>query len=181
MPTPDLTSPWKKTQSVNINIGGRVEQKLLTSHVMGTFSSLATHKRTSLINLKSIHGLSTFRDLVTQSGGGLVYHPGPNLAREYELSCAPSVDGKAILETAEYGAFQPGFAAELNHLMVLQNGQGLNSTQATMLLEIYRMYGLDPTQPLVVNMNNNTRTAGSDITQSITTNGAVTTVTREIE
>lgn len=53
---------------------------------------------------------------------------------------------------------------ELSHLSSLQNGQGLSSVQATMLLEIYRLYGLDPTKPLVV--TDNSRTVGG-ITQAI--------------
>lgn len=101
-----------KTPSVVLDIGGNVEEKLLTSHIVSPFGTFATHKRTSLINLKSIHGISAFRDLVIQENGGLVYHPGPNLSREYELSCSANALGRAILETAEYGKFQPGFASE---------------------------------------------------------------------
>lgn len=63
---------------------------------------------------------------------------------------------------------------ELTYLMTLQNG--LTSVQATMLLEIYRLYGLDPTRPLVVTTGD--RTAGAEITQSINTAGSTTTVTR---
>lgn len=66
-------------------------------------------------------------------------------------------------------------APELAHLMQLQNGQGLDSTQATMLLEIYRLYGLDPMRPLVVTATS--RTAG-DIAQNIQTDTVQTTVTR---
>jgi hypothetical protein len=65
---------------------------------------------------------------------------------------------------------------ELTHLLSLQNGQGLDSTQATMLLEIYRLYGLDPTKPLVVTKT--TRSAGAGISQNITTNDNQTTITR---
>jgi len=65
---------------------------------------------------------------------------------------------------------------ELNHLLTLQNGEGLNSTQATMLLEIYRLYGLDPTRPLVVTKTN--RSAGAGINQNISTNDNQTTISR---
>lgn len=64
---------------------------------------------------------------------------------------------------------------ELSHLLTLQNGQGLDSTQATMLLEIYRLYGLDPTKPLIVTQTS--RTAGT-ISQNIATNQSQTVVTR---
>lgn len=66
---------------------------------------------------------------------------------------------------------------ELAHLMALQNGAGLDSTQATMLLELYRIMGLDPTKPLVVTTTS--RSAGSEITQAISTNSTSTTVTRD--
>ena len=65
---------------------------------------------------------------------------------------------------------------ELTHLLALQNGEGLNSTQATMLLEIYRLYGLDPTRPLIVSKTN--RTAGAGINQNISTTTDQTTITR---
>lgn len=44
-------------------------------------------------------------------------------------------------------------------------GDGLTGTQATMLLEMYRLLGLDPTRPLVV--TSTTRDAGAEIEQSI--------------
>lgn len=52
---------------------------------------------------------------------------------------------------------------------------GLTPTQQTMLLEIYRLYGLDPTAPLVV--SDTSRVAGS-INQSITSTPTQTTVQR---
>lgn len=64
--------------------------------------------------------------------------------------------------------------AELAHLMALQNG--LTNTQATMLQEIYRLYGLDPTKPLVV--TNTSRSAGAEVQQQIVTDTNSTTVTR---
>lgn len=63
---------------------------------------------------------------------------------------------------------------ELTHILAMENG--LTSTQATMLLEIYRMYGLDPTRPLVVTDTN--RSAGPEITQTINSGASITTVTR---
>jgi len=65
---------------------------------------------------------------------------------------------------------------ELTHLLTLQNGQGLDTAQATMLLEIYRLYGLDPTRPLVV--TNSSRNAGAGISQTIVSGAGTTTVTR---
>lgn len=62
---------------------------------------------------------------------------------------------------------------ELTHLMTLQNG--LTPAQATMLLEIYKLYGLDPTSPLVV--TDTSRNAGT-VHQNITSTTNQTTVTR---
>lgn len=65
---------------------------------------------------------------------------------------------------------------ELTHVMTLQNGMGLDSTQATMLLELYRIMGLDPSKPLIVTQTS--RTAGVEIQQTISTNASQTTVVR---
>lgn len=53
---------------------------------------------------------------------------------------------------------------------------GLTEAQNTMLQEIYRMYGLDPTRPLVV--TNTSRNAGPEIGQNIVCTDNVTTITR---
>jgi hypothetical protein len=65
---------------------------------------------------------------------------------------------------------------ELTHVMTLENNPGLTPTQATMLLELYAIMGLDPLKPLVVTQTQ--RTAGSGITQTINTNTTATAVTR---
>ena len=65
---------------------------------------------------------------------------------------------------------------ELGHILTLENNQGMTPTQATMLLEIYRLYGLDPTKPLVV--NNSQRIAGAEIIQNIQSNDTQTIITR---
>lgn len=64
---------------------------------------------------------------------------------------------------------------ELTHILTLENNPGLTATQATMLLEMYELLGLNPTKPLVVTQS--TRTAGT-ISQSIATNSTQTVVTR---
>lgn len=53
---------------------------------------------------------------------------------------------------------------------------GLTTEQATMLMEIYALYGLDPTKPLVV--TDTARIAGANISQTISSNVTTTTVTR---
>jgi hypothetical protein len=63
---------------------------------------------------------------------------------------------------------------ELTHVMLLENG--LTASQATVLQEIYSIFGLDVTKPLVV--TGNARTAGAGITQQIVTNSNQTVITR---
>lgn len=53
---------------------------------------------------------------------------------------------------------------------------GLTTNQSTMLLEIYELYGLDPTKPLIV--TNTSRDVGVDISQTIVSDANQTTVTR---
>lgn len=52
----------------------------------------------------------------------------------------------------------------------------LTTSQENMLLEVYRLLGLDPTRPLVVSPTS--RTAGSEISQSISLNGSEYTAQR---
>ena len=72
-------------------------------------------------------------------------------------------------------AVRAELSPELSHLNTLQNGMGLDSAQATMLLEIYRLYGLDPTRPLVV--TDTSRTVG-EIYQTISSSQTSTTIVR---
>jgi hypothetical protein len=59
-------------------------------------------------------------------------------------------------------------------------GQGLTAGQATMLLEVYELLGLDPAKPLVVDHTAYRRVPadGSSINQTVATAGDVVTVTR---
>ena len=66
-------------------------------------------------------------------------------------------------------------SAELAHILTIQNNPGLTNTQATMLLEMYELLGLDPAKPLLV--TSTTRTAGT-ISQTIATDSSHTIVTR---
>lgn len=66
-------------------------------------------------------------------------------------------------------------SVELAKIMTLENNPGLTVGQATMLLEMYDLLGLDPTKPLVVTTT--ARTAGT-ISQTIDSNPSSTIVTR---
>lgn len=59
--------------------------------------------------------------------------------------------------------------------IITSSGGGLTVQQATQLRELYEVFGLDPTKPLVVTLD--ARTAGN-ISQSIATTASQTTVTR---
>lgn len=88
-----------------------------------------------------------------------------------------STNGSSNLSASDIvAAIKSELSTELTHLMTLQNGSGLNSAQATMLLEIYRLYGLDPTKPLIV--TDTFRGAGSEIQQTIQSNQSQTVITR---
>ena len=71
-------------------------------------------------------------------------------------------------------AIRTELSSELVHLVSLQNG--LTTGQSTMLLELYRLMGLDPTRPLYV--DSNSRTILPEIEQAIDNNSARTIVTR---
>lgn len=67
---------------------------------------------------------------------------------------------------------------ELAHVMTLENNPGLTSGQATMLLELYQLAGLDPLKPLIVTQNIRQIGDGTGILQNIATNTNQTVVTR---
>lgn len=71
-------------------------------------------------------------------------------------------------------AVRTELSSELVHLVSLQNG--LTTNQATMLLELYRIMGLDPANPLVVTRSS--REAGSIRQTIVDADGSSTTVTR---
>lgn len=92
-----------------------------------------------------------------------------------------SVDAiKAVTDTMPTAAniadaVRAELTPELAHILTLENNPGLTPSQATMLLELYNLAGLDPSKPLLVTKT--ARTAGT-ITQSITGDSNSTTVTR---
>lgn len=89
------------------------------------------------------------------------------------LTSAPVYDGPSTQDIAD--AVRVELTPELSKIMTLENNPGLTQSQATMLLEMYELLGLDPTKPLMVTTNS--RTAG-DISQAIITDSNSTIVTR---
>ena len=85
-------------------------------------------------------------------------------------------DGITIVPAAVVTAkaVRAELSPELIHLVSLQNG--LTAGQSTMLLELYRLMGLDPTRPLYVDRGS--RTVLPEIVQTLDDNTTRTIVTR---
>lgn len=79
------------------------------------------------------------------------------------------------LNTASSGGVDLQALADAVWDNLASNGS-VPGSYAVILKEIYQLYGLDPTKPLVVTQNS--RTAGVGISQNIVTNSTQTTVTR---
>jgi hypothetical protein len=92
-----------------------------------------------------------------------------SMGNKLNTASSGGVDYQALAD-----AIRVELTPELTHVMLLENG--LTASQATVLQEIYQLYGLDPTKPLIVSTNS--RTAGAGITQTISTNPSQTTITR---
>jgi hypothetical protein len=74
-------------------------------------------------------------------------------------------DGGSIFATT-LGAYNVHTETKVSNLIDrISAGSGLTSGESTMLLEMYRLLGLDPTRPLIV--TSTTREAGGEIEQSI--------------
>lgn len=138
-------------------------------------------------NVRIMITVSNLIDTVSTSGGG-----GGGVAdwtdtEKNQIRYRLGIDGETTTPTLQPNldigevvgnAVRDELQTELTHLMTLQNGAGLDSVQSLMLLEIYRLYGLDPTKPLIVSTTH--RVAGNDIVQTISTDSdQTTTVTRQ--
>lgn len=73
-------------------------------------------------------------------------------------------------------AVVPNNSAGLQIVTVNTGASALTNEQDTMLRELHRLDGLDPSRPLVV--SDTTRTAGAEISQTVVTTPTTTTVTR---
>lgn len=89
------------------------------------------------------------------------------------------IDQATVQAALTAQGYTPARAAAIDYLDVPISSGSLSNTQQTMLLEMYRILGLDPTLPLVVTPT--TRKVpldGSEIEQSIVKVGSTVTVTR---
>lgn len=76
-------------------------------------------------------------------------------------------------------AVKTELSSELIHLVSLQNG--LTSGQATMLLELYNIMGLDPLKPLIVSSIERKVGTDNSLKQSIQNVNGVVTLTRIVD
>jgi hypothetical protein len=83
--------------------------------------------------------------------------------------------GQAVWSALAVANNEPG---TMGALMNGGAAGGLTTEQAEQLLEIYRIHGLDPTKPLIVSPT--TRTAGTEIEQTITEDGGGTTTVERV-
>ncbi|WP_082927520.1 hypothetical protein [Paenibacillus oryzisoli] len=79
------------------------------TNVSSQFSELRVAKKTPIIELTSVYGISALRDIVTVTGGGTV----TNNATEYALTTSTGTTDSAILDSADRGRYEPGYACEV--------------------------------------------------------------------
>ncbi|MGG1632813.1 hypothetical protein [Rossellomorea sp. NRS-1567] len=77
-------------------------------NVSSQFNELMTAQRTPVLELKSVYGLSTLRDIVETSGAGTV----TNTTVEYQVTVTAGANDTATLDSAERGRYMPGYAGQ---------------------------------------------------------------------
>lgn len=137
-----------------------------------TGTQLVTNKVAALVSV-----------VATETVGGITIPTAQEIRQEMDANSSKLIAIKAKTDTitsaptAEQVADQVRLelTPELAKIMTLSSNPGLTNSQATMLLEMYQLLGLDPTIPLVVTQN--ARVAGT-IEQNILTSSTETIVTR---
>jgi len=76
--------------------------------VNSQFGDLRTARKFPIIELTSVYGISTLRDIVTTTGAATI----TNNSTEYILSTTAAGTDSAALESAERGRYESGFAGE---------------------------------------------------------------------
>jgi len=72
------------------------------------FNELRVARKTLIIELTSVYGISVLRDVVITAGAGTV----TNTSTEYSVNTTASGADSAILESAMRGRYEPGYAGE---------------------------------------------------------------------
>lgn len=150
----------------------------VTGNITGKLEAAANLTGSSSV----IAALGALAEMVCEitGGGDVVGNP-----TAYGNMSADIVVSGELLNTANVAeAVWGAVAAAFNNpdtMGALMNGGaagGMTTEQATQLLEIYRLHGLDPTKPLIVSPT--TRTAGAEIEQNITDDGGGTTTVERV-
>lgn len=76
--------------------------------VNSQFNALRVARKTPIVELTSVYGVSVLRDLVVTTGAGTV----TNTATEYSVNTTASGADSAILESVLRGRYEPGYAGE---------------------------------------------------------------------
>ena len=77
-------------------------------NVSSQFNELMASRRTPVIELTSVYGLSDLRDLVETTGAGTV----TNTTVEYQVTTTTGATDSATLDSVERGRYMPGYAGQ---------------------------------------------------------------------
>ncbi|WP_404332362.1 hypothetical protein [Mesobacillus maritimus] len=77
-------------------------------NVSSQFSELMVSRRTPVVELTSVYGLSVLRDLVETTGSGTV----TNTTVEYQITTTTGAADSATLDSVERGRYMPGYAGQ---------------------------------------------------------------------
>ena len=180
-----LTNGWQILIDHSVNIDGVLfSDDYPSPFIRQTGTQIVTNKVSSLVTTVET-GATSAQDLWNYGNRSLTI-PVPTVAQIRQEMDASSVKLEQIKTKTDTITSAPSAESiasavrtelnpELTHILTLENNSGLTGTQATMLLEMYELLGLDPTKPLVVTQAD--RTAGA-INQSIYTDSNQTIVTR---
>lgn len=167
-----LINGWRFLIDHSLNIDGVIYSDDFSSpFIQQEGTQIITNKVSSLV-----------QTVATESIGGITVPTAAEIRQEMDVNSSKLIAINNKVQTLNNGptaaviadAVRAELTPELAHLMTLEN-TGLTSTQATMMLEMYELLGLDPTKPLIVTQT--ARVAG-DISQNITTSSTETIVSR---
>jgi hypothetical protein len=166
-----MINGWRLYIDHSLNIDGVIYSDNYPSpFVQQENTQIVTNKVSSLVSV-----------VATETVGGITVPTVQQIRQEMDANSSKLTAIKTktdVIATSSQiaSAVRTELTEELDHVLTLQNGQGLSGSQATMLLEIYRLYGLDPTRPLIVTKT--ARTAGDGISQNIISDDNQTIVAR---
>lgn len=166
-----LINGWQFIIDHSLNIDGVIySDDYASPFIQTTGTQIVTNKVSSLVSV------------IAPQISGITVPTAVEIRQEMDTNSSKLLSIKNKVDTlnnapsaaAVADAVRTELTPELAHLLTLEN-TGLTPTQATMILEMYELLGLDPTKPLLVTATS--RTAGS-IDQTIYTDATQTLVTR---